>query len=97
MLVRALVFARLREIVGAADIQRELPPGATVLNLWQALAAEFPELAGYTSAVSCAINAEYARMTTPLNEGDEVAFLPPVSGGSGGRQVGGGSAGRAVG
>ena len=42
---------------------------------------EFPALADYERVVSCAVNADYARLTTPLQDGDEVAFLPPVSGG----------------
>ena len=45
------------------------------------LAGEHPELARYAGAISCAVNEEYAKFTTPLEQGDEVAFLPPVSGG----------------
>ncbi len=48
---------------------------------WDSLVGEFPEFDDYTRAVSCAVNEDYARMTTPLSDGDEVAFLPPVSGG----------------
>jgi len=87
MRVNVRLFARLRDIVGAAEIARELPAGATVGSLWLALAAEFPEMAAYARAVSSAVNAEYARMDAPLRDGDEVAFLPPVSGGSGVREV----------
>jgi molybdopterin converting factor small subunit len=43
--------------------------------------SEYPGLAPYTRAISAARNADYAPMTTALSEGDEVAFLPPVSGG----------------
>ncbi len=75
------LFARLREIVGAGEIQRTVPSGATAQMLWNLLAAEFPGLAEYGPLVSCAVNEEYARFTTPLREGDEVAFFPPVSGG----------------
>ena len=81
MLVTIRLFARLREIAGAAELTRDLPPGATAGAAWQHLAREFPALAGYERAVSCAVNAEYARMDAPLGDGDEVAFLPPVSGG----------------
>jgi molybdopterin converting factor small subunit len=45
------------------------------------LVAAHPALAGYERGTSCAVNDEYARWTTTLNDGDEVAFLPPVSGG----------------
>ncbi len=81
MRVTIRLFARLREICGAGDLIRTMPPGATVESVWRALAAEFPDLAAHTSSISCAVNAEYARMGTTVTEGDEVAFLPPVSGG----------------
>jgi molybdopterin converting factor small subunit len=42
---------------------------------------EFPGLAEYERSISVAVNADYARMAAPVAEGDEVAFLPPVSGG----------------
>ena len=64
---------------------RELPDGASASDAWNALVAEFPALGDYTRIVSCAVNEEYARLTATLKEGDEVAFLPPVSGGSGPR------------
>jgi molybdopterin converting factor subunit 1 len=83
MLVTIRLFARLREMAGGADLQRELPDGATARNAWEALVEEFPDFDDYSKAVSCAVNQEYARMTSPLSDGDEVAFLPPVSGGAG--------------
>ena len=82
MFVTIHLFARLREIAGAAELRRELPDGATARDAWTVLAGEFPALAGYESATSCAVNEEYASLTTALGDGDEVAFLPPVSGGS---------------
>jgi len=45
------------------------------------LVADFPEMARYESSMSSAVNAEYARMATAIADGDEIAFLPPVSGG----------------
>ena len=81
MHVTIRLFARLREMAGGAELRRELPDGATARHAWDALAAEFPGFDDYSKAVSCAINEEYARMTSPINDGDEVAFLPPVSGG----------------
>jgi molybdopterin converting factor subunit 1 len=82
MLVTIRLFARLREIAGASELQRTLPDGATARTAWDALVGEFPPLGDYATAVSCAVNEEYARLTAALKEGDEVAFLPPVSGGS---------------
>jgi molybdopterin converting factor subunit 1 len=75
------LFARLREIAGAADVVVVVPANATVLDAWQSLAERFPEVGAYAGSVSCAVNQDYARMNTALNDGDEVAFLPPVSGG----------------
>jgi molybdopterin synthase catalytic subunit len=74
-------FARLREVTGAAEIARQLPDESTAQDAWNALARDFPALAAYSTTVSCAVNESYARFTTPLRDGDEVAFLPPVSGG----------------
>jgi molybdopterin converting factor subunit 1 len=79
--VTVKLFARLRDIAGAAELTREVAPGATVGAVWQGLAAEFPGLAQYERSISSAINADYSRMDAQVPEGDEVAFLPPVSGG----------------
>ena len=81
MRVTVRLFARLRDIAGASEVAREVAPGTTVGALWRQLVAEFPELSGYERAISSARNADYARMDETLQDGDEVAFLPPVSGG----------------
>jgi len=79
--VTVRLFARLRDIAGAPELARELAPGATIGDLWRQLAGEFPELTAYERSISSAVNADYARMDQVIGEGDEVAFLPPVSGG----------------
>ena len=81
MLVTVRLFARLRELAGTSELTRELPDGSTALNAWQSLAREFPGISQYERTVSCAVNDEYTRMSAALHDGDEVAFLPPVSGG----------------
>jgi molybdopterin converting factor subunit 1 len=81
MRVTVRLFARLRDIAGAAELSRDLASGATIGDLWRQLAGEFPELARYERSISTAINADYARMDQVVGDGDEVAFLPPVSGG----------------
>ncbi len=81
MRVTIRLFARLRDLAAAGDLERQAGDGATVETVWQALASEFPAMAPYRSSISCAVNAEYARFTASLADGDEVAFLPPVSGG----------------
>jgi molybdopterin converting factor subunit 1 len=81
MRVTVRLFARLRDIAGAAELAREIEPGATIGSVWRQLAGEYPALGPYERAISSAVNADYARMDTELRDGDEVAFLPPVSGG----------------
>jgi molybdopterin converting factor subunit 1 len=81
MRVTVRLFARLRDIAGASELARECAPGTTIRGVWHGLAAEFPQLAGYERSISTAVNADYARMDQQLRDGDEVAFLPPVSGG----------------
>ena len=81
MRVTIKLFARLRDITGETEMRRDVEPGGTVANVWRGLVGDFPELAAYERSISTAVNADYARMTQPLSDGDEIAFLPPVSGG----------------
>jgi molybdopterin converting factor subunit 1 len=78
--VTVRLFARLREIAGAPELERDVD-AATLGALWDELAREYPAMAPYRGSISGAVNAEYARMDAPIRDGDEVAFLPPVSGG----------------
>jgi molybdopterin converting factor subunit 1 len=84
MRVRVRLFARLRDLVGASEIEWRATEGSTVRDVWHDLAVRFPAIAPYEGSVSCAVNADYAKMSAVVSDGDEVAFLPPVSGGSGG-------------
>jgi len=81
MHVTIRLFARLRELAGASELRREVPDGASAQDAWDALAREFPAVKDYGRSISCAVNEDYARLTSPLHEDDEVAFLPPVLGG----------------
>jgi sulfur-carrier protein len=81
MRVTVRLFARLRDIAGSSELSREVVTGATIGDVWRQLAGEFPELTSYERSISSAVNADYARMDQVLRPGDEVAFLPPVSGG----------------
>ncbi|MBM4242283.1 MAG: molybdopterin converting factor subunit 1 [Deltaproteobacteria bacterium] len=80
MTVRVRFFASLRERLRTSETARDLPPGATVGDLLQALYRDFPDLPG-SGRVSVAVNAEYVDSRHALSEGDEVALIPPVSGG----------------
>jgi molybdopterin synthase catalytic subunit len=92
MRVTVRVFARLRELVGGGDLVLDVREGARVHDVWTALVAAHPAAAAYERSVSCAVNLEYARMGAPVTDGDEVAFLPPVSGGAPPRCGGSGGA-----
>jgi molybdopterin converting factor subunit 1 len=81
MRVTVRLFARLRDLVGAGELVREIADDSTVATVWDTLVREQPTIAAYQASMSCAVNADFARMTTPVHDGDEVAFLPPVSGG----------------
>ena len=65
----------------ASEIEWRVAEGSKVSDVWRDLAVRFPAIAPYGGSISCAVNADYAKMNAVLSEGDEVAFLPPVSGG----------------
>ncbi len=81
MRVRVRLFASLRETAGVSEVRLELPAGSTAEQAWERLAAEVPALAARRASVAAAVNRRYASFDTPLAEGDEVVFIPPVSGG----------------
>jgi molybdopterin converting factor subunit 1 len=81
MRVTVRLFGRLHDLAGANQLERDVAADATVGDIWHQLAAEFPSMAPYGRSISAAVNADFSRMTTRLADGDEVAFLPPVSGG----------------
>jgi molybdopterin converting factor subunit 1 len=81
MRITIRLFGRLHDLAGASELEREVTGAATVDSVWQQLAADFPAVAPYSRSVSAAVNADFAKKTTTLSDGDEVAFLPPVSGG----------------
>ena len=85
MRVTVRLFARLREIAGTGELILDLAAPATIRAVWAVLASRYDELAPYAASVSAARNLEYARMDTAVSDGDEIAFLPPVSGGAGAR------------
>jgi len=81
MQVRLLFFASLKDIVGSRQLQLDLPRGATVDDLLTRLEAKYPRMKEYRPVVLTAVNEEYVDQRTPIQDGDEVAIFPPVSGG----------------
>ena len=85
MRVRVRLFATQRELAGTREVGLDLDGDATVADAWEALVARFPALAPGRDFVRFARNGAYADEATGLSEGDEVAMIPPVSGGDGTR------------
>ncbi|MEE8442729.1 MAG: molybdopterin converting factor subunit 1 [Dehalococcoidia bacterium] len=81
MIACVKLFAILREKVGTSDLTLELPEGATVDDLLKEMDRRYPTLFDVTSPAMVAVNTEYAQGSHPLHDGDEVALIPPVSGG----------------
>jgi molybdopterin synthase catalytic subunit len=81
MKVKVRFFALYRQLSGTAETPVEVPSGATLSQLWEQVQGLFPSLQGYP--LIAAVNGEQRNGPTPLQEGDEVAFLPPFSGGEG--------------
>jgi molybdopterin converting factor subunit 1 len=81
MRVKVLFFGRLKEIVGLAEDFVDLPAGAPIEQIFSHYRNQHPELAKFRSSLVASCNQEFAAWNTPLHSGDEVAFLPPVSGG----------------
>ena len=82
MRVRVLFFGRLKDIVGRAEEQAELSEGARVEDLFERYGRSFPELSRFRPSVVASVNQEFSEWGARLAAGDEVAFLPPVSGGA---------------
>lgn len=81
MRVRVRLFASLREAAGRSEVELELPEGATAEAAWQALVRDHAPLADRRSRLTAAINRRYATFDARLVDGDEIVFVPPVSGG----------------
>ncbi|MBP1689662.1 MAG: molybdopterin converting factor, subunit 1 [Deltaproteobacteria bacterium] len=80
MTVRVLFFAYLRERCGVREATIQLPEGATVADLWCALLARYDRLPA--EAPRFAVNRLYVDKAHPLHDDDELALIPPVSGGN---------------
>ncbi len=85
--VRARLFARLRELAGTDAESVEVPAGSTVSDVYDVVRSRHPGLDADRNAVRAALNQEFADWDAAVADGDEVAFIPPVSGGAHGTGV----------
>ena len=83
MRIRVRLFAMQREAAGRRELAVEVPDGAVVEDAWAAAVGEVPALAPGRASVRFAVNGDYAGPDHVLADGDELACIPPVSGGSG--------------
>jgi molybdopterin converting factor subunit 1 len=81
MTIRTLVFAAYRDIAGTDELSVELPAGATALDLVERLRERGGAWERLPARPAIAVNLEYVPLSTSLRDGDEVALIPPVSGG----------------
>jgi molybdopterin synthase catalytic subunit len=82
MRVHVLFFGQLKEIVGRAEDDTEVDEGARVEDLFASYGRKHPALTGFRASVVASVNQVFAEWQSRLSPGDEVAFLPPVSGGA---------------
>ena len=81
MTIQIRLFAILRERTGISQTSLQLPDGATIDDASVLLSERRPSIADYLSRVAFAVNQNYSDRKTVLNDGDELALIPPVSGG----------------
>ena len=82
MVIRVLFFGILRDVAGKENESVLMPDGSTVRDVLESYRKTFPAIEKWVPSLAVSVNQEYSPLTTPLKAGDEVAFLPPVSGGS---------------
>ncbi|CAA9421911.1 MAG: Molybdopterin synthase sulfur carrier subunit [uncultured Rubrobacteraceae bacterium] len=80
-MIEVLLFGAAADRAGTRKIQLELEGGTTLAEVWPRLVDRHPELSSMRDTLAFAVNGEYARMDERVGPGDEVAVLPPVSGG----------------
>jgi molybdopterin synthase catalytic subunit/molybdopterin synthase sulfur carrier subunit len=79
--LRLLAFAGVRDVIGQAETMVDVALPCSADELWPHLIARYPALSPYRASVRLAINGTYAMPTDRVAAGDEVALIPPVSGG----------------
>ncbi len=82
MRVQVLFFGVLKDVTGLAREDLEMKPGSQLQSVFDHYASLFPRMAEFSSSIVIAHNRQFASRTVELNDGDEIAMMPPVSGGS---------------
>lgn len=82
MKVKVKLFAAHRQLMGRRDLELNVPSGATIMDVWQQLKSQYPQMEHLSNNLLAALNHDYAPLETHVKEGDELAFIPPVSGGA---------------
>lgn len=82
MQIRVLFFGLLKDFAESSDQTVELPEGATIESLFAYFVGRYPRLEGMAESIALARNQQFAQPGEMLADGDEIAFLPPVSGGT---------------
>ena len=82
MIVTVKIFAALREIIGSASVEIDVSSDATVRDVIRGVSERYPGMGIIASQIMTAVNMEYVDLDQPVHQNDEVALIPPVSGGS---------------
>jgi len=81
MSIRVLFFASLADVTGIREAELDASAHPDVGSIFEKYAGEFPQLEARGTTILFAVNQRFARSDSPVRDGDEVAFFPPVSGG----------------
>lgn len=80
-MVEVLLFGAAADRAGTRKVHLEIEEVSTLAEVWPLLVERYPDLSSMRDTLAFAVNGEYARMDGRVGPGDEVAVLPPVSGG----------------